>query len=510
MNKYITKSLYIEYLKCSKNAWLKFNKAEKLKSCFELSEEEKFRFNQGNEVDALAQAKFLCGVSLRDAQGCLSNQELAIRTRKHIEQSSKEKSKTILFQPTFIFDKFLAHNDILVYESASDTWHLYEVKDANSVKEDAEKDHIEDASFQTIVLEENGFKISKIFITHLNGEYTRRESLDINLLFKDEDITEKVRSRECDTRQKMQHAKAGLFEADELALSCKCIYLGRSRHCETFSYSHRYIPAYSIHDIARIGTSKKRLAELVDRKIFDIKSIPEDFELSDIQQNQIAVYKNQKPFIDNESIKAELKKLEYPLYFLDYESCAASIPLFEGFKPYQQIPFQFSLHVLTDANSQLEHFEFLHEVNSDPSGLIIQKLRSLIGVSGSIIAWSKSFEQGIHKGLIERHPDHEAFFQNLHNRFYDLEEIFKKQHYVDAKFRGKTSIKYVLPALVPERSYDELAIQDGKTASEKWFSMVNTNVAEVERDKIINDLKEYCSFDTKAMYEIWQFLNELK
>jgi hypothetical protein len=508
MGKLISKSMYLEYLSCSKNAWLKFNKSEELKAYFEHSEDEKFRFKQGNEVDVLAQDKFSNGISLYDNQQNQSNEELALYTQKYIKKLDKK--NLVLFQPTFIFDNFLTRNDVLVHDQDSGTWHLYEVKAKNSVKKTTDKiDHIEDASFQTIILEENGLKISKIFITHLNGEYVRQESLNVHALFKNEDVTDEVKAREQNTRQRMTAAKADLLQMDEKKLACKCVYLGRNSHCKTFSYSHPYVPEYSIHDIARIGISKKKLAWLVDKKIFDIGNIPEHLELSSAQKKQVTTYKSQKPIIDNELISAELSTLKYPLYFLDYESYNPAVPIFKGFFSYQQIPFQFSLHALKNPDVNLTHHEYLHESNSNPSLTIIRELQKIIQENGTIIVWNKNFECGINKELATRHSEYKDFLDQLNNRMFDLESIFTKQAYIDHKFKGKTSLKAVASALTPEKDngYKNLTIQNGAIASQKWFELISGRLTMENKQKIIVDLKLYCKRDTINMYYI---LSELK
>ena len=184
----------------------------------------------------------------------------------------------------------------------------------------------------------------------------------------------------------MQRAKIDLLQDKQEALICNCIYQGRNAHCKTFSYSYPHVPAISlVHDIARIN--EKKLTPLVNSNIITIDDIPESFALTDIQSNQANAYKFKKAIVDSIAIKHELDKLTYPLYFLDYESYVHPIPLFRGFKPYKQIPFQFSLHVLTDANSEPIHFEYLHESDCDPSKIIIQKIAELIGPEGSIILY---------------------------------------------------------------------------------------------------------------------------
>ena len=160
---------------------------------------------------------------------------------------------------------------------------------------------------------------------------------------------------------------------------------------------------------------------------------------------RIVILEHKKPIIDLMAIKNELSSLSYPLYFLDYETYPSAIPLFNGYKPYQHIPFQFSLHILNEPNGELSHFGYLHQEATDPSQAIITELRKIIGPEGRIIVWHKSFERDRNKELAERNPEHVDFFDDLNDRLYDLEDIFKKQFHVHHGFRGKTSIKKILP-----------------------------------------------------------------
>ena len=491
----IDKTTYLAYCQCPKNAWLKVNKPE-LHGLFELSEFEKSLSVMGHEVEIMAQKLFPNGVLIKSFE-----KDATDIKRQHIDHKTP-----ILFQPTFVFDGFLARSDILTYDTANDQWNLYEIKASNSLKDANGSDFIEDVSFQAVIIRNLGIKLAKIFIIHLNKEYVRGDELDIKQLFITEDITDQVEEREQETFKRMYQAKKDIFEKSEQELICECVYAGRSAHCTTFTYSHPEVPPYSVHDLARIGSSKKTLRLLIDDGIYDLKDIPPEFHLTKIQNNQLAVYQTKKPMIELEAIRKELNGLQYPLYFLDYETYAPAIPLFKGFHPFEHIPFQFSLHVVNDPADETDNFEYLHQDNSDPSDMIIEELRSLIGPKGSIIVWNKSFEQSINTRLAERNPKHKVFLDDINSRIYDLMDIFKKQFYVHHDFQGKTSIKKVLPVLVPESSYKDLEIKEGAAASEKWHEMIFGDLVPTEKEKIQKDLMDYCGQDTYAMYVIWKFL----
>jgi hypothetical protein len=269
------------------------------------------------------------------------------------------------------------------------------------------------------------------------------------------------------------------------------------------------VPEYSIHDIARIGASKKKLEDLVGRKIFAIEDVPDDFKLSDTQALQVRAHKSKQPIIAETGIAELLAGYTFPLYFLDYETYAPAIPAFDGFSPYRRIPFQLSLHVLHDDGSEPEHFEFLHPERSDPTLAVAELLSRHVGPEGSVVVWSAPFERGVNKEIAQRlGGDYAAHLEAINSRLQDLRDVFAKQHYVHPDFRGGTSIKDVLPVMVPELTYDGMAIRDGTMASERWWAMTADETAADERAAIAAALLAYCKQDSYAMFAIWRKLQD--
>ena len=220
-------------------------------------------------------------------------------------------------------------------------------------------------------------------------------------------------------------------------------------------------------------------------------------------------YLHDRILIRQAEIAAELRKLVFPVYFLDYETCPAAVPRFDGFSPYQQIPFQYSLHVLDHADGEPRHEEFLSITPGDPSAAMCASLQKHIGRTGSVVVWNKKFECGINQQLSERIPVAKAFLDSVNSRVYDLLDVFSKQLYVHKDFKGGTSIKDVLPVLVPELTYKDLAIQEGGTASQSWDKIASEETSPAERNQIARDLRLYCERDTFAMFAIWRFLQKL-
>ena len=492
----LTKTDYILWCECQKNVWLKIHKPE-VYARAELSEFEKQIIETGNDVELAARQLFPGGI-LIEGRGEQAQNE----TQKHLADRIK-----ILFQPVFLKDDFLAAVDILELNSDG-TYNIYEVKSTTDIDK---KTHYHDVAFQVNLLEKCGLRIRKAHLIHLNSEYVRNGDIEINKLFTVEDVTELVASMKESVMAEMEVALQYVGQEDETSGGCDCVEKGRSNHCATFKYSNPKVPPYGVHDISRIGASKAKLQELVDVGIFELKDVPEDVfnKLSLPQKNQIESYVQNKILLDKFNVKQELDTFNFPLYFLDYETFPCAIPRFDGFSPYQQIPFQYSLYVLETPQAEPKHFEFIFTKNADPSLDFLKSLQENIGDNGAIIVWNKKFECKINEELAVRNPDYKLFIEDVNAKVYDLMDIFGKQFYVHKDFKGKISIKNVLPVLVPELSYKDLEIQEGGAASQKWNEMVQDGVSQEAKQKIIQDLKTYCGLDTYAMYAIWKYLYEL-
>ena len=491
MSGYLSKSDFLKYQCCPSYLWLWKHKKEVVP----VDEEEAInrRLEQGNEVERFARKLFADAV-LVEGKGRQARQET--------ERLVTEGVKTIFQATVFTDDGLLAMADVIVFDETSQTWTLYEVKSTNSIK----PEHIHDTAFQRVAFEDAGYKIGKVGVIHLNKEYVRRGELEPDKLLLQTDITEKVEKILPTIRQQAYDALELLKQTDE-PNGCSCRLKARSGHCPTFHYLNPDIPEYSVFNISRIGN--KNLALLIDGEIYHIHEVPDDIKLSIIQRNQVEVAKSEKPMINKEAIGELLSELEYPLYFLDYETVSTALPMFDGCIPFQQIPFQYSLHILKDPDGELEHFEYLCEnCEQAPMSELLTNLSKQIGDVGNVIVWNKSFEVGRNNEMAKTHPEYADFLSSVNGRVFDLMDVFSKQHFVHHKFNGSNSIKAVLPVLVPEFSYKELGIQNGATASIRWYDAVVGNVPEDQAKKIYQDLLKYCCLDTLAMVKIYEYLGQ--
>ena len=192
--------------------------------------------------------------------------------------------------------------------------------------------------------------------------------------------------------------------------------------------------------------------------------------MSDNQRRQVNTAQSGKEYIDKKGISEFLETMKYPLAFLDYETYPSAIPKYNGYRPYQQIPFQFSLHVIDSPNSESVHYDFIYTDQDCPDTYFSEALKKHLPKTGSVIVWSQRFEKGINEQIGEHLPDYKNFMQEVNNRVVDLMIPFfgKTTMYDHPKFKGSASIKYVLPALVPTLSYKDMHIQEGGTAADTW------------------------------------------
>ena len=251
--------------------------------------------------------------------------------------------------------------------------------------------------------------------------------------------------------------------------SCSCLGLTEKNHCDTFEYFNPNIPKPSIYNLPRI--SKKKLNAFVADGRFDLDEIALD-EVTEKQAKVLRSAHLKKPSVDHELISNWFRQVEYPVYFLDYETYASAAPLIDGARPHSPIPFQYSLHIKQSAtNDRLEHVEFLADEAALPIKLI-EHMGKYIGDCGSVVSWHASFENTQNRNMALIYPEKQNFLHGLIKRTLDLEDLFKES-YVDIEFLGSTSIKKVLPVLVPDLDYSGLKVASGTDAMEAWQRLIN-------------------------------------
>jgi hypothetical protein len=402
------------------------------------------------------------------------------------------------WQQTYLDGPFEARCDALVLKPETNTYDLYEIKSSTSV----DKENIYDVTYQALVLN-NQISIDHFFLLHLDKEYSRSGVLDLSGLFIADDVTYKVNDLLQEVEGLRQEA-LDVTKVVDLNLLAHCL---SPKECPCPDICHPNLPDFSIYDIPRLTRKKK--TELLDAGIIAAKDIPGSFELNDKQRLVVDLARTNFEYIDKKSLCSELNKIEFPVYFLDYETCISAIPQYDGYHAQQQIVFQYSLHRMDNANLECIHTGFISITNGEPSVHLLEHLAAEIGAVGTIIVWNKSFEMTMNKDMAKLHPEFAEVLEQVNNRIYDLGEVVNKGYYLHPGFKGSWSIKHVLPVMVEELSYKELAINKGDQASMAWWKATFGQLNKEEIKQITEALHIYCGLDTLAMVEIYKKLIKL-
>nr|MBP9691684.1 DUF2779 domain-containing protein [Candidatus Woesebacteria bacterium] len=377
---------------------------------------------------------------------------------------------------------------------------LIEIKSSTEVKEE----HICDLAFQKIVLENAGIRIRKLFVIFVNNKYVKKGDIEIEKLTVREDVTEQVIESIPQTREDIKQALAVCTASSMPDPSPRHVRVGKIG--EWLLIYETLVPGrqkYDIYDLCR--PNAELIGELEDRGVQMISDIPDDVTLHPKQKAQVQATKASSQIVSRGEIHTFISELKYPLYFFDYETFSTVIPEFDGTHPYQQVPFQYSLHMM-DEDGSISHAEYIHTENSNPGKDLLEQLRDNMGDTGSVLVWYKPFEMGRNKELAEMFPGYATFMNDVNDRIVDLMTPFSEGWFLDKKFMGSASIKKVLPVLISEFSYEKLDIQEGQTASRTWKELVLEGKHADKKEVLVRQLLEYCKMDTLAMVELFKYL----
>ncbi|GGG51725.1 DUF2779 domain-containing protein [Bizionia arctica] len=489
----LSKSTFIRGLQCEKSLYL-------YKHHYNLKDETPAQlqaiFNQGNNVGILAQELFPNGVDASPPNH-FKMQESVFKTQDFIANG-----ETIIYEATFQFNGVLAALDILVKHE--DGWKAYEVKSSTSVSDT----YVIDAAIQFYTIVNSGIDLKDISIVHINNQYVKNGEIDIQQLFTIESVYDRVLEVIPNIPNQVENLKQVIKQESipniDIGEHCNTPY-----SCDFKGHCWKHIPENSIFDISNLWASKK--FQLYDKGITTFNQIDLDNNsLNANQQLQVTSELNNTTYIDRDKIATFIKDLSYPLYFLDFETMGSAIPIYDSTRPYQQFVFQYSLHVQLKVNDEVTHLEYLAETttNEDPRIGFVKQLINDCGTTGDILVYNIGFERGKLNDLIDFFPQHTNELNNIINRLKDLMIPFQKRWYYTPEMKGSYSIKYVLPALVPELSYQDLEIKEGGTASTVFAQMASGQFPG-DYEKTRTDLLEYCKLDTYAMVKIYEVLKTI-
>jgi hypothetical protein len=482
----LSKSKYVTGLQCPKLLWVQVHEPKRIPETDALTQ---YMFDQGHLVGEYAKKLFPDGTDIPhdDFMGNIAT------TRKLLAE------RRPLFEAGILAGAIYSRLDIL-NPLGEDEWEIIEIKSGTSAKDV----YVDDVSFQKYCCGKAGLEIGACKLGFINNQYVRQGAIDPHKLFILEDVSARVE----EVSEGMEERVRGLLAAISnktcpgAAIGPHCL---APYECPLRAECWGLLPENSIFDLRGGKTAQFSLYE---QGIMSIEDIPDSIILSRQQRIQKECVMTGNVHVDKEEIRRFLDKLEYPLYYLDFETFGLAIPLYDGTRPYQDIPFQFSLHVVESPLSKPVQHSFLGDGTEDPRPRLLRELQRVLGSEGSIVAYNSGFEEAVLRGLVDAFPEYTDWLAGILPRMVDLLHPFTNFHYYNALQKDTASLKRVLPA-VTGKTYVELGIGAGMDASVAYGRLVCGSASEEETATIRANLLQYCGLDTEGMIWIVDKLRDL-
>ena len=495
---HLTKSRYLDGLRCEKKLWLGWHER--------LPREEPPPFSVldvGSRIGRGARNLFPGGVLVGEEAW---DHESALATT----QALLAGDAPALFEAAFEFENVRIRVDVL--ERLGESWGLREVKSSTSANEDA--GHFDDVAVQLHVLEGVGLNVTSVEIIHVNNQYERGEGeVAWPEMLVRQDFTREARDRLAEVRKKLPELFSVLNESVVPEVGTSKKRCNKPYRCERIDTCMKENPDDWVGLLYRIRA--KSLDGFLARGIHSISDIPDDFELPKSQSRVVEAVKTRVPWI-SEDLGAALKGFGPPAYYMDFETMLSGIPAFRETRPFETVPFQWSLHFV-EADGTLSHQEYLASGDTDPRRPFAEKLIEAVARKDvPVVVYNKSFELRVLKGLAERFEDLKEDLEVIMDNVVDLLALVR-DHVVHPDFinpksltAGTYSIKNVLPALVPHRGYEDLdGVADGMEAARVFTAIVFGVYTGEEAERCRRELLDYCERDTLAMVEVQDALKAL-
>lgn len=485
ISQFLSKSLFIKGVQCHKSLYLQKYYPE-LKDPIPPSREALFQ--SGSEVGILAHELFPGGVEIPFEAGDYDRQV-------RLTQEAIAKGAKTIYEASFNYDGIFVKTDIL--HKGKNGWALYEVKSSTGFKDI----YYPDISVQYYVLNGVGIPVTRAYLVHINNQYVRHGEIDPFTLFSILDVTGAVASGQSSIREEIAKQKkmlAGDIPSIDIGPWCNDPY-----ECDFKGHCWQKIPERSVFSLRG---NRVLTFDLYNRGIVSLDDVEPD-ELPRAQRQQVEAIRQKKIFLQKDAVREFLNSLWYPLYFLDFETFADAIPRFDGIRPYQNVPYQYSLHYLEDESAPPGHYEYLAQPGADPREKITEMLMSQIPDNACVLAYVASFEKGVLQDLALWCPEYEDKITRIISHMIDLAYPFQKRLLYHWQFNGSYSIKSVLPALVPELGYDSMEVRDGEMAG-LAYSRIQKSVDPEEIEEIRKALLDYCKLDTFAMVKLLEVLRD--
>lgn len=476
---------------CEKRLWLEVHRPD----LREDSEQAEYRFQVGHQVGDMARALFD-----PEGKGALIDVDQEGFAAAFARSAELLKQRQPIFEAGFSAGGALAFADVMLPTEppAELAWRMIEVKSSTSVKDY----HRDDIAVQAYVATVTGVPLASVSLAHIDSSWTYPGNNDYRGLLKVNDLTEEALERHNEVIEWVNRANRVVGQPEEpvITIGQQC---DSPFECGFYPYCSRNEPKpeHPVYWLPRFPAAKVR--ELAEAGIDDLRDVPDEL----LNDRQLRVKKHtldNQTYFDAEAAAADLTPYPLPVQFLDFETIQFPVPIWAGTRPYQQIPFQFSLHTVT-AGGVLEHAEFLDISGADPSAAFAEELIRLCGKAPlPVFVYNAAFERSRISELAERFPEKREALLAINARIVDLLPIARERYYHPSQ-QGSWSIKAVLPAVVPELNYRDLdGVQDGGMAMDAFLEALHPQTTSERKQRIRDQLLAYCKLDTYAMVRLWQ------
>jgi hypothetical protein len=484
----LSKSRITAWRQCPKRLWLQINHPELL----EVTDQMKRSFEIGHEIGELAQSLCPDGILIEDQD----NLSAAIAKTKVAMETYPDRP---IFEATFQHDGLLIRADVLI--PTPNGYRMTEVKSSTSVK----PYHVDDCAVQAWVLKQNNIKLSSVELAHVDTSFVYQGDGNYHGLLKAEQLDDDIKDLLLEVPQWVIGTRTTLSGAEP------CIEMGPQCNepfdCPFIKYCQKDMdlpnePEYSLNVLYRMTSQKKD--ELRQLGYQDALLVPPQY----LNEKQLMIQQASKtgqPNFDKQSAELEMALLQYPRYYLDFETMTFVIPRWSGTRPLAtQVPFQWSCHIEYEP-CQLKHDMFLDVSGDDPRRPFAESLIKVLGNEGPVLVYNARFEKSRISELADRFADLSPALLSINERVVDLLPMAQK-HYYHPQMKGSWSIKAVLPAIAPDLSYDELEVGNGGDAQLAYAEITHTDTTEERKNQLTDGLREYCTLDTMAMVRLaWFF-----
>jgi len=489
----LSKSKLIAYRQCPKRVWLEVHRPE----LREDSDATQASFAVGNTVGDIAHQLYDpdgTGVLL-DAQ----RDGFDVTFKRSLELLATNQP---IFEAGYSANGALAFADVMMPDivDGKRVWRMVEVKSSTGVKEY----HRDDVAVQSYIARNAGVPLASVTLAHINSSWVYPGEGDYRGLLEENDLTAEAFARFDEVREWIAaaHEVVAMKAEPEMKVGNQC---ATPFVCGFFDYCQSKKPQaeYPIHWLPSIRSNDLK-EYIAAHPALDLRDTPDDL-LNEQQQRVKAHTLSGDVYFDAVGAAEALKSYSLPAYFLDFETIQFAVPIWKGTRPYQMIPFQFSLHTLRESG-KLESQAFLDLSGNDPSRAFSEKLIAVCGVSGPVYVYNAGFEGARIRELAERYPEFAISLLAINERLVDLLPITRANYYHPSQ-HGSWSIKAVLPAVAPDLSYEALdGVKNGGMAMEAFEEAIHSTTTPQRKAQIEQQLLVYCGLDTFAMVRLWQFL----